>query len=326
MNFLEKQIWHLSKAIDPTFRTASGMRYINWYPKKESWIEHFILNRFPDRKCYDDINIVGVYGKRWRINLYGGRKIFFSGENLAPCTERATLINNGKVVTHKNIEKYGDYLLKDVDLSLAFKSDENATNYLRWPLWIWYLVGYDSTYNDIKNIVSDINSKYSKAEKDSVLVCSHDHWGMRTMICDALKNEMDITYAGKWRNNTDELWTKFNNNKIEYLNNFKFNICPENMDAEDYCTEKLFEALLGGCIPIYAGCNNNPEPGIINENFIIKWNMDGDNSENIKLIRRLKNDDIFYRKWMKQDKLHPYAAEYIYDRMQKLEDKLRDIL
>ena len=325
MDWLSKKIGRLQKSLNPSFRTSSGMRYVNWFNEEEHWLERFIVNRFPDYK-YSEINLVSLNGKRWKVNLYRGKKIFFSQENLSECTEIATLVNGGKKVTHKNITNYGDYMLKDVDLSLAYKTDIDAKNYLRFPLWIVYLMRDSVCCSDIESIVNAVNQKKSKAIKESVVISSHDIWGMRGLLCDALTSEIDITYAGKWRNNTDELWTKFNDDKLDYLNIFKFNICPENMDAVDYCTEKLFESLMAGCIPIYAGCNNSPEPGIVNENFIIKWNLIGDNEENIKLIRRLKNDDEFYRKWMEQEKLHSYATEYIYDRLQKLEEKLREIL
>jgi hypothetical protein len=42
-------------------------------------------------------------------------------------------------------------------------------------------------------------------------------------------------------------------NKLEILRDYKFNICFENTVAPGYVTEKLFEAKLAGCIPIYWG-------------------------------------------------------------------------
>jgi len=41
--------------------------------------------------------------------------------------------------------------------------------------------------------------------------------------------------------------------KIKTLNNFKFSICFENAEFEGYVTEKIFDSLYAGCIPIYLG-------------------------------------------------------------------------
>lgn len=98
------------------------------------------------------------------------------------------------------------------------------------------------------------------------------------------------------------------------------------MDANQYVTEKIFEALYAGTIPIYHGAFNNPEPGIINRDRIILWDFEGDNEENIKLIKRLKNDETFYNKYINQEKLLPYTAEFVYSQMEKLKEKIRDLL
>ena len=49
-----------------------------------------------------------------------------------------------------------------------------------------------------------------------------------------------------------------------------FNICVENASVKGYVTEKIFEALEAGTIPIYWG-DRNPEPAILNPQRIIFW-------------------------------------------------------
>jgi hypothetical protein len=39
--------------------------------------------------------------------------------------------------------------------------------------------------------------------------------------------------------------------KAEFLASVNFNLCPENTDADYYVTEKLWEAIAAGCLPIY---------------------------------------------------------------------------
>ena len=53
--------------------------------------------------------------------------------------------------------------------------------------------------------------------------------------------------------------------KINYISEGKFNICPENSEYFGYFTEKIFQALEGGTIPLYWAISF-PEVGIINKN------------------------------------------------------------
>ncbi len=48
-----------------------------------------------------------------------------------------------------------------------------------------------------------------------------------------------------WRGGTEE--------KLEILRNYKFVLCFENAIFEGYVTEKIFDALFAGCVPIYWG-------------------------------------------------------------------------
>ena len=77
------------------------------------------------------------------------------------------------------------------------------------------------------------------------------------------------------------------------LNNYKFNICSESSLSEGYITEKLFECLIAGCIPIYY-CNNDTmiEPEIINNDFIIKYNNDNIDDAYEKIINIDKTIEI----------------------------------
>lgn len=303
----------------------NGDIYINWMAG--NWLVNFIDYHFPNRK--GNLIFISVDGMKTDLSVIKGKKIFFSGENLEP------------VINHKNIKNdylnfryywfnfrkniYKDYLINEVNVSIGC-GKKNSENYLRFPLWLMYLFSYSSNYNDIKVKISEINNMKNKGLKECVCINRHDLFGVRTKICGDVKDTINITYAGKWRNNTDELWNRYNDDKCKYMNLFKFNICPENMDAADYCTEKIFDALRCGCIPIYAGCLNNPEPEIINKDFVILWDLDGDNTEQLKLVKRLNTDNEFYKKFVNQPKLKPDAADYIAEYFENLKQKLRELI
>ena len=217
--------------------------------------------------------------------------------------------------------------IKKLDRGSANLYSLNNDKYIRFPLWIMYIFKPDSNYNDIKNKINEINTiQIYNPKNAAVVINGHDYFGTRAKICDDIANTIPINYAGKWRNNTHELWDKFNNNKLAYISKFKFNICPENMDAEGYVTEKIFEAISTGTIPIYHGSFNNPEPNIIVKDRVIFWNFENNNIDNIKLLKRLKNDDDFYYKFAKQPKLTKYTADYVYERLSLLKEKISILL
>lgn len=304
-----------------------GITYINWFDNY--WLERFIEYNFPNTKL-DKFCFCSVDGKRPDLKKYSDKiKIFFTIENLE------NIIKHDKCVADKSAniyrwlayakKHYSDYMIKDVNLSLAFADIQN-NNYLRFPYWLITLFPPEVTYQDIKNKVIEINKLKSNAKRECVCINRHDVFGQRQKICDDVSCVLDITYAGKWRNNTNELWQQYNNGKYKYMNLFKFNICPENMDAAGYCTEKIFDSLRCGCIPIYAGCLNNPEPEIINHDFVIFCDLDGDNYEQIKLVDKLNKDDNYYQKFMMQSKLNADAADYIAEYFERLKLKVKELI
>ncbi|MAN25629.1 MAG: hypothetical protein CME10_15315 [Gemmatimonadetes bacterium] len=70
-----------------------------------------------------------------------------------------------------------------------------------------------------------------------------------------------IKSPGKFKNNTLKIGPT-SKDKIEYISNSLYNICCENSSFEGYCTEKIFQALEAGTIPLYWG-NDLPEKNII---------------------------------------------------------------
>ena len=292
-------------------KTLDGKFYFydwaNDYDAEEDWFVKFT------RKNIDSINtrfnFYGVYGKgRFVRNKVEGKKIFFSPENLDKKFMKWNIL-------------FGDYCLPYVDLGMGF-GDIKKDNYLRFPLWILYLFSPEANKNDIENTIYKINNTRYQKSKVCALIAGHDKHGTRKMIFDGLKELIPIDCAGRWQNNTKDLWEKYNNNKIKYLEEFKFNICPENINTKNYVTEKLFEAFLADSIPIYYGSNNDPEPGLINKDAIIFWKKNSANDKAKNLIRELYLDDKAYSDFIRQRKILPAAVDYIWNRYSTLKMKL----
>ena len=332
MTDLQVYIWKIKDFFKKEKKINKGdFSYINWWElkdEKDLWLENFIKYHFKNKikKHINFYSVFGPYKSLRKKRSFNTIKIFFSGENVLNYRKYKSLNENekeAKKFIRRRFIDYSKYAIDDMDISLGF-SDFDNEKYIRFPLWIMYMFKPICDYKEIVEQINYINNIFNNnIYNNAVVVSSHDIFGLRTKICDDVKNILNIKYAGKWRNNTTDLWNKYNNNKLEYMKQFKFNICPENMDANQYVTEKIFEALYAGTIPIYHGAFNNPEPGIINRDRIILWDFEGDNEENIKLIKRLKNDETFYNKYITQEKLLPYTAEFVYNQMEKLKEKIK---
>lgn len=91
----------------------------------------------------------------------------------------------------------------------------------------------------------------------SYLVSANSKFSPRDEFFDLLSQYKKVDSGGQYRNNVGYLvgdrQNNFQTSKIEWLKNYKFNICFENTTYPGYLTEKLIDAFAAGCIPIYWG-------------------------------------------------------------------------
>jgi len=115
----------------------------------------------------------------------------------------------------------------------------------------------------------------NKRDKFCALLNRHDDGRTRTEMYNRLSKIGHIECAGDlFRNININIDSHNKKEKIEYLSQFKFVLCPENWDynnIDGYITEKLMDACLAGCIPIYAGWFDDIDARIFNNNRIIRF-------------------------------------------------------
>ena len=304
--------------------SSGSISYANWWKENpdEIWFTRFINHNC--LACKENIRFYSVFGPRDIIcEPFDGKKIFFSGENLEKIDTHGNIVDPVALrLFQKRQRDYGDYLCDDVDLSLGFaRKDEE--NYLRVPLWITNF-SPESSYDDIKKQIDRINARQTNVERTgTALIASHDQFGTRSNIYDKLKDVINVQCAGKWNNNTDDLRIKYNNNKFMYLQKMRFNICPENVDASGYVTEKLFDAFGSGVIPIYQGAGGSPEPDIVNQDAIIFWQFDSDNKDTIELILELNSNDDLFEEFVMKPVFSKDAPEIIWSYFNSLQCRLK---
>lgn len=86
------------------------------------------------------------------------------------------------------------------------------------------------------------------------------------------------------------------------------------------------EAFQAGTVPIYFGCNNNPEPNVINSKTIVFIKQAEIPENQLKLISELNSSKDSYMEFATQPCLLPGAENVIWEYYEQLEDKLKEII
>lgn len=270
------------------------------------WFTRYLNNKFPNEDY--KINFFGAFGTHHTLKYpTDGKKVFYTMENL---TYRVSEMR----------KDFDTYALDYVDLSMGYDLVKDE-KYLRLPFWAISHFSPEVTEEEIENTIDKWNSVNYNKTQNVVNISSHDNWDIRKKIADDIEKIVEITYGGKWRNNTNELWTKYNNNKEKFMNTFKFNLCAENLDDTGYVTEKIFDAIKSDCIPLYIGGGDYLEPKILNQNAILRWFMEDtiDNTDTVELFKNIYSDEKTYNEFKDQDILLDSTKKYIINLFSDLE-------
>ena len=225
-------------------------RYLSNFINKniEDIVEVHPLNN-PDIiffSCFGDISLA----KKLKAKC----KIFYYGEN------------PDRYEPYNNFDKLKQYF----DLIIGFRPSYNDSSVIRFPLWLMYYNTYN--INDFNNIVDHIEREYFKNKYinkkyfATIVAKKSSTKPSRNIIYKEMSKHGDvIAPKGLIFGNENIERPKNVSEKINFIKNSLYNICPENSSYPGYCTEKVFQALEAGTIPVYWG-SSNPESKIINEN------------------------------------------------------------
>jgi hypothetical protein len=292
---------------------------------KDHWLYRFFVERVQIQQ-YTKKNIA-IFGA-------GRRKSFCL--NHSPVKIYYTSENNH---VHGSVwQECEDLLLNEKGLSLSLGFDYLTNDkYLRFPYWIMAHFSPNASYEEIKKWCEKINNpNIDNRNKFCSFICRNDYFGDRQYFLSKINSIKDVNCPGNFRHNDDDLSIVFDDNKLEYLQQFKFNLCPENSDNIGYVTEKIFDAHKAGCIPLYWGSGNNPESDVINKNAVIFLNhssyylrdnnVEDTNEIALKQITELLNSNKLYREFAMQPRLLVSAPDVIYEYFERLEEKIIEIV
>ena len=230
-------------------------------------------------------------------------------------------------VQESSWQKFERIYDREPSLSLILGFDyADHPNYMRFPYWLEAIFSEHATPDLIQQFIKAHNHIDSiEREKQCAFICKKDYFGDRAMLADMVAQIMPISYPSDFRHNDDDLRGKYGDDKIAYLRQFRFNLCPENSNNRGYVTEKIFEAIAAGCIPIYWGNEGYPEPDILNPKAIVYLDKDKP-TEGLSLLKHLCEDSKAYAEFVAQPRFLPNADDVIYSYYERLENKLNRIL
>ena len=296
---IEKQRWN---------QLYTLFNFYWWETVKRFWIIRFIEhNKLNKEKM--KIDFFSVFWPRKMINYSKNTKIFYTWEPTA-----------------KDMYfEYSDYCLNDVDLSIWFREYEGINNYYRLPLRLIsnFLAPEKTDITDIRNVLQEIEIKKNKLnrKKFCALISRHDDI-MKTRLntYNRLSNIWKISCPWRFLHNENINIPRYTD-KINYLKDFKFNICPENHLDKWYITEKLIDSLKAWCLPIYNGIFSELEEKVFNKKRIIFIDEDLE-----KTVLKLNNSNSYYEDFINQPIFNKNADIYIYNHINNFKKALEKVM
>jgi hypothetical protein len=113
--------------------------------------------------------------------------------------------------------------------------------------------------------------------------------GFRIKFINELNKYKTIDMGGTYKNNVGGKVR----NKIKFLSSYKFSIAMENTEGQGYISEKIFDSLMAGTIPIYYGGYMIDE--FINPKIYILIKNEKDMLKKIEYIKKIDNDEKLYK-------------------------------
>ncbi len=200
------------------------------------------------------------------------------------------------------IAYYSENQLPDFNIA-DYAVGQAHINYLDRYIKFPYVIGCIHYFNNSDyKFIRQLVLKRQKRKKFCAAVISNyrSFTKFRKYFINELNKYKKIDMGGKYNNNVGKI-----KNKIEFLSSYKFSISMENSEGDGYLSEKIIQSFLSGTIPIYYGDYMVDE--YINPNSYILIRGENDIKKKIEYIKKIDNDDILYRKILKENILIDYS-------------------
>jgi hypothetical protein len=130
-----------------------------------------------------------------------------------------------------------------------------------------------------------------------LLISSGHNQSGRLEYATELMRHLDVHSYGRCLNNRALLADTGRATKVALLAGYKFNLAFENAVAPDYVTEKFFEPLEAGCVPVYLGAPNIEAFAPADHCYLSTADFEGPRAL-AEHLRRLNEDDAAYAEYL----------------------------
>ena len=146
------------------------------------------------------------------------------------------------------------------DYSISFDLSIQSNKHFRFPYWMemldWSHEGLLGNQNprfgqllSISRMMRALGNNFLKRPSEVAFFSSHLR-EPRGTLCKAVENFVPLKGFGPHFDKSVVNHHQSGFNKIDVLQNFAFNLCPENGLYPGYYTEKIPEAFVAGCLPL----------------------------------------------------------------------------
>lgn len=203
-----------------------------------------------------DFLIHSVYSKNY-LN-YNCCRICITGENTRP-----------------------DFSRSDYHIGFDYNDDPR---YLRWPMFLMnrYVPEYLLKEKQVEQIFND-------KKRFCSFVVSNSYASGRIEFFNKLNVYKQVASGGRYMNNIGGPVK----DKHQFIKESKFNIAFENISYPGYTTEKIFDAFLGNCVPIYWGNTRIAED--FNEKAFVNVHSFTSFADAVDYVKYLDENDEAYK-------------------------------
>jgi hypothetical protein len=219
-------------------------------------------------------------------------------------------------ISEQLMRRHFDYFVGSAGVAKA--GDPPGLTRVRYPHWAQGMGHFAQL-----RAFEVLHSSSEDRRRSATFIAGNPNGGRRLKLIDDIRRttKLNVLCAGKVGNNTARIGGGAPG-KRNYIKRHLFNICPENTSYPGYVTEKLLEACVMGCIPIYWG-HPTMEPGIINPDRVIRCESETRlGAKAATQIRTLMRDPVALRRFFDQPVFLPTAHEKMAELDRRLDNAI----
>ncbi len=183
--------------------------------------------------------------------------------------------------------------MSNTEFAVSFARDIVNKRHIRIPNWVQRLAiaGYSPA-----DLLSSCRFHQGNRDRFCAFIAAKSVI-FREHFVSVLSYRKQVDCPGQSMNNTRNIGPSITD-KIEFLKNYRFSIAFENERSPGYTTEKLVDAFLSGCLPIYYG---DPLVGLdFNSESFVNMDSFGCFEQLADEIIRIENDSAVWYKFSEQ--------------------------